>query len=354
MRTDHWAYFHQEPIHSGSIKQYEADFHVKEKLGYSPTGEGEHIYLWVRKQGLNTAFVAEHIAKFCRLPLRAVTYAGRKDKHAVTEQWFSVHKPGKMEYDWTTLALDGLDVLSAQRHNKKLRTGVLKSNEFRLIIRNLTGTSGIEEQIQRIAKFGVPNYFGPQRFGSSLHHPHGGNLALAEKILQGETIRNRNKRSMAISALRSWLFNEFISQRITQRKYTKAMAGDVCLLAGTNSFFNAGDNDQDVAIRLQQKDIALSAPMWGEGELASNGEAKQFECSVAQQFDLQCKSLESLGLLQERRAIHLHPENLQWKIIDNQLEIKFELPSGAFATSVVREIVKVSEPGASDENTIEQ
>lgn len=345
MRTDLWAYLHGQPTHSGSIKQFVEDFHVKEKLGYRPSGEGEHIYIWVRKQGLNTAFVAEHIAKFCRLPLRAVTYAGRKDKHAVTEQWFSVHKPGKTEYDWSELTLPGLEFLSSERHNKKLRTGVLKSNEFTLIIRNLTSTSGIEQRIQKIVEHGVPNYFGPQRFGSSLHHPHGGNLALAEKMLQGETIRNRNKRSMAISALRSWLFNEYVSERITQQKYTSAMAGDVCLLAGSNSFFNADDNDQDVAIRLLQKDISLSAPMWGEGELASTGEAKQFELSMAQRCKQQCSTLESLGLRQERRAIHLHPENLAWQITDNQLEIKFELPSGAFATSVIREIVNVSEFG---------
>lgn len=353
MRTDLWAYFHEKPTRSGSIKQFEADFHVKEKLGYSPTGEGEHIYIWVRKQGLNTAFVAEQLAKFCHLPLRAVTYAGRKDKHAVTEQWFSVHKPGKTEYNWSELSLDGLEILSSKRHNKKLRTGVLKSNEFTLIIRNLTDINGIEQRIQKIAELGVPNYFGPQRFGSSLHHPQGGNLALAEKMLQGEPIRNRNKRSMAISALRSWLFNEFISQRIIQQKYSSAMAGDVCLLAGSNSFFNATENDQDVASRLQQKDISLSAPMWGEGELASGEEAKQFEQSVAQQFDLHCKTLESLGLRQERRAIHLHPANLAWQITDDQLEIKFELPSGAFATSVIREIVNLSEVGGANENTTE-
>lgn len=353
MLIDQWAYLHEKPIHSGSIKQYEEDFHVKEKLGYSPTGDGEHIYIWVRKQGLNTAYVAEHIARFCGLPLRAVTYAGRKDKHAVTEQWFSVHKPGKTEYNWSELTLEGLEILSAKRHNKKLRTGVLKANEFTLIIRNLSDTEGIEQRIQKIAELGVPNYFGPQRFGSSLHHPQGGNLALAEKMLQGEPIRNRNKRSMAISALRSWLFNEFISQRIFQHKYTQAMTGDVCLLAGSNSFFNAGENDQEVALRLQQKDIALSAPMWGEGELASNDEAKQFEQSVAQQFDLQCKTLESLGLRQERRAIYLHPTNLVWKITDDQLVIKFELPSGAFATSVIREIINLNESGAPDENTTE-
>ena len=138
LTTDHWHYLHGTPITAGQLKAHPQDFVVREILGYEPCGEGEHIYLWCRKTGLNTAYIAEQIAKFCQLPLRAITYAGRKDKHAVTEQWFGVHQPGKKQFDWSALQLDGLEILHSQRHNKKLRTGVLKGNRFELLLRNVS------------------------------------------------------------------------------------------------------------------------------------------------------------------------------------------------------------------------
>lgn len=351
MNTHEWAYLHAKPNCSGQIKQQIEDFQVVEKLGYSPIGEGEHIYLWVRKKELNTAYVAEHIAKFCKLPLRAVTYAGRKDKHATTEQWFGVHKPGKAEFNWTELKLPGLEILTAKRHNKKLRTGVLKANEFKITVRDLSDTKGLEEKINAIAKQGVPNYFGQQRFGNTAHHPNGGNLALAEKMINGESIRNRNKRSMAISAMRSWLFNQYVSERIKQQRFRTALPGDVCLLSGSNSFFIANEINTEIETRLQQQDILLSAPMWGDGTLDSEGQAKQFEQSIAEQHSSQSNTLSTLGLKQDRRAIRLFPKHLKWHIENTTLTIQFELTSGAFATSVLREIVNLTDACDADQNT---
>lgn len=345
MHIDRWHYLASPPIQTGMIKSRPEDFIVREKLGYEILGEGEHIYLWVRKEGLNTAYLAEQIAKFAQLPLRAVSYAGRKDKHAITEQWFGVHKPGKAEYDWDKLAVPGATVLKAIRHNKKLRTGVLKGNQFELVIREISASDGIEERLKSISENGVPNYFGPQRFGDTHYDPCGSNLALAEKMMLGENIRNRNKRSMAISALRSWLFNEYVSARIENNCYQHPLAGDVMQLSGSASFFNADEIDETILQRLNSRDIQISAPMWGAGKLASQLAAADFENKLAFEHPLVSKTLTDLGLKQERRPISLFPQDMLWKIDNSQLNVSFTLPAGAFATSVLREVVNISQPG---------
>lgn len=343
MQIDHWLYQYPKLNISGQFKTSAEDFQVTEILGYEPIGEGEHIYLWVRKTGLNTAYLAEQIAKFTRLPLRAVTYAGRKDKHAQTEQWFSVHLPGKGEFNWTEFNESGAKVLKSIRHNKKLRTGVLKGNRFNITLRQLSSTYGIEERLQQIKQFGIPNYFGSQRFGNTLHDTRGGNLVLADKMINGEAIRNRNKRSMAISALRSWLFNEILHHRLLQGCLNTPLSGDVMQLAGSHSFFCAQQIDNSIIQRIEQRDIYLTAPLWGEGQLASQFEALQLEQNLAQQHMTVTQTLENLGLKQERRAINLFPNDLEWSLVNDTLNLQFSLPAGTFATSLLREVIDIKD-----------
>ncbi|MCV2884619.1 tRNA pseudouridine(13) synthase TruD [Aestuariibacter sp. AA17] len=339
LTTDHWQYLLSAPNATGTLKSSPDDFIVKEELGYQPIGEGEHIYLWIEKNELNTAFVAEAIAKYAQLPLRAVSYAGRKDKHAKTYQWIGVHKPGKEDIDWQGLHLDGLQILEAKRHNKKLRTGVLKGNHFTITLRDIKNAEDLPDRIAKITQTGVPNYFGEQRFGSSRHHPQGGNLALAEMMMGGETIRNRNKRSMAISALRSWLFNEFVSKRLEHGIFDTVLEGDAMQLSGSNSFFTADVVDEHLLSRVEQRDVIVTAPMWGEGPLQSKEAAKDFETQCAGSYSDLTNTLEALKLSQERRAIRLYASNLDFTLADDTLTISFSLPSGAFATSVLRELI---------------
>lgn len=357
---DQWHYLHGKPTAGGKFKTQADDFYVQEILGYSPSGEGEHIYLWTRKTGLNTAFVAEQLATFCQLPLRNITYAGRKDKHAVSEQWFGVHLPGKGDFDWAKMQLEGFEVLHAARHNKKLRVGNLTGNRFKIRLRDLSDSADLRQRIEKIAQIGVPNYFGEQRFGVSRHHQAGGNLALAEKMLQGEAIKNRNKRSMAISALRSWLFNEFVSQRIASGFALQAMSGDTFILNGSNSFFSATDIDDTILKRLSEGDILLSAPLWGKGKLTTETDAHGFESNLAQRHSKVCQLLENLGLEQQRRHTILLPRNLQFTL-DKDLLIEFDLPAGCFATAVLRELLILDQNApennqteVSGENPIEQ
>lgn len=344
MQTDHWQYQYPKLAISGLLKSSAEDFRVTEQLGYEPTGEGEHIYLWVQKTGLNTAYLAEQIAKFTKLPLRAVTYAGRKDKYAQTLQWFSVHLPGKGEFDWSQFSEPGAQVIRAIRHNKKLKTGVLKGNQFDITLRQLTSTEGVEPRLQLIKQQGVPNYFGQQRFGDQRYDPRGGNLVLAEKMLHGEIIKNRNKRSMAISALRSWFFNEMVHKRLVNQHFAEPLCGDVMQLAGSQSFFVATEINQDILARLQSRDIYMTAPLWGAGSPASELDSSTFEKHCALNAQKATDTLAALGLKQERRAIRLFPDDLEWEISDNNLRLSFSLPAGAFATSVIREVMEVKQP----------
>ena len=350
----HWHHVYGKPDGAGLFKRHPEDFIVTEQLGYSPLGQGEHIYVWLQKQNLNTAFVAEQLAKHAKVPLRNVSYAGRKDKYALTNQWFGVHLPGNKEVNWNDLALEGATVLSAQRHNKKLRTGVLKGNRFEVCLRDAKLSSDFESRIEKIRQYGVPNYFAEQRFGvikdADGNLILGGNLAMAERMLNGETIRNRNKRSMAISALRSWIFNHVVSERIAVQLQNTPMLGDAIKLTGSNSFFIAEgvkddtDNDTDVdpsiLHRLAERDVELTAPMVGKGELATKRNALTWERTCLEPYQDAIQLLASLDLRQERRALMTIPRNFEWQFDDKNLTLAFDLPSGCYATAVLRELIQ--------------
>lgn len=346
--TDSWTKIHGDALGEFIFKQEPDDFVVTEKLSFEPSGYGEHVFLWVEKRNLNTAFVAENIAKFAGLPLRDVTYAGRKDKFAKTYQWFGLYLANRKEPKWESFDLPGAKIINITRNDRKLRTGALDGNRFQIVLRGTKqiNESQIASRIDKISKYGVPNYYGPQRFGNiRSDDPDGmpGNLALAKKMLAGEEIRNRNKRSMAISALRSWLFNEFIHERIQKLNFAKLYPGDVMQLAGSNSFFLCEDIDAVIAQRVEQRDIAVTCPLWGKGYLHSSLAINQFELSTSEKYPSICELLASLGLKQERRAMILFPQHMQFTLNDDSLSLSFELPSGCFATSVLREICTLIE-----------
>lgn len=154
-----------EPVATGHIRQSPEDFRVTEIPLFEPTGEGEHAWLRVRKRGTNTTWVAKQLAQLAGIRERDVSYAGLKDRHAVTEQWFSVHLPGQADPDWSAINNDSMQVLEHARHSRKLRRGALKGNVFRIVIRALAGEpvfsrEHLTKRLEQIATEGVPNYFG--------------------------------------------------------------------------------------------------------------------------------------------------------------------------------------------------
>ncbi len=341
-----WAHLYQKPVATADFKRVIDDFVVDEMLGYELSGDGEHSYVHIEKTGLNTAYVAEELAKCYRLPLRQVTYAGRKDKYGRTTQYFGVHHPLHPELDFTQFALKGLRVLSVTKHHKKLKTGHLAGNRFAIILRDVSNCEDVESRLHHIRKSGVPNYYGQQRFGE-MHYTdenglsairYGGNLELAKNLIDGKAIKQRNKKNLAISALRSWLFNTLIHTRIERDCFFQPISGDAFMLSGSNSFFIPDSNDDIIAKRLAEGDIHISAALFGRGSLNTQDKAIALEENLFAQYPQICATLSQLGLKQERRAIRLLPSQLKWQWDANNLHVEFILPKGCFATSVLREL----------------
>lgn len=336
------CYLLGKPALRARLKAQPEDFKVVEDLGYEFAGEGEHVMVYVRKTGCNTKFVAEKLAQFAGIPARNVAYAGLKDRNAVTEQWFGLHIPGKVTPDFSQFALEGCEVVQVVRHNRKVRTGALRGNHFTLLLRDLTPDAALEQRLQAIAESGVPNYFGEQRFGRD-----GNNLQLALRWARGEVkIKDRNKRSFCLSAARSELFNRIVSARIEQGLQQQVLEGDALQLAGRNSWFVVTPEELAASQqRLQERDVNITAPMVGDGELGSQGPALALEQSQLEGQDDLLALLKRERLEPARRALLVVPQKLRWSWLDEGLQLQFFLPAGSYATSVVREIAIVDEEG---------
>ncbi|MGI9279093.1 MAG: tRNA pseudouridine(13) synthase TruD [Endozoicomonas sp.] len=344
--TPDWAYAWSGPLGQCSFKSLPDDFIVEEELPFVPDGEGEHAYINLQKTGENTDWVAGQLARFAGVKRSAVSYAGRKDRHGITRQWFSVWLPGQDSPEWSELNSDVLEVIDATRHGKKLKTGALKGNRFIITLRDV-GVSHelLEERLNQIATQGVPNYFGTQRFGHE-----GVNIDRSLLMFSGSFKAHRNKRSIYLSAARSWLFNQVLSERVGQENWTHYLEGDIPGFQDSGSLI-LRDHDEDLMARIATGEVSLTAPMWGRGELLSGADCRKMEEEIAARNLLLCEGLEREGLKQERRAIRLVPVSMGWHwLSDDSIKLEFSLPKGCFATAVLREALECIE-GRFDENT---
>ena len=333
------AYLYGKPVSTGLLRQQNDDFIVEEQLNFTPTGEGEHILLFIEKIGQNTQFVAKQIAELTGLKARDISYAGLKDRHAVTRQWFCFKWPIKQDLDWQAWQIEGCRILQMQRHYRKLRLGALKANHFQIRLRQVSDAGDVllrAEQVQH----GVPNYYGEQRFGID-----GGNLALAKQLFAGQSISDRKLRGLALSAARSFLFNQQISSRIGSGLFDTVLAGDVLQLDGSGSVFRATEQLDALKQRLTDKDVHLTAVLAGLGEPMVSLDAAEFEQQVLSQHSDLLDGLIDYRLKAERRAIRLMPQQLQLLQDGNDICISFALGAGCFATSVLRELVDYQDCG---------
>jgi len=343
MLTQH-TYLHGKPESSGILRSKISDFKVFEQLPFLPCGEGEHMFVHIRKTGANTLFVARELAKYFEVKEQLVSYAGLKDRFAVTEQWFGVHVPGKQEYNLEDLNIEGVEILSYKRHNKKLRTGALTGNRFELILRDVTAIKALTERWQKITEQGVPNYFGEQRFGID-----DGNIERALGLFSGQKVKDKKKRGIYLSAARSHIFNSVLNERVLQHCFDKVAIGDVLMLAGTQSVFHLDEVDEKIKQRFIDKDIDITAPMWGAGELMTSAEPLALEQKVAQENESFCQGLPRFGLKQERRRIRLTVSDTNIELLstlegseqkgNNAVKISFFLPAGCYATTILRELL---------------
>lgn len=333
------AYAYGHPMLTGVIRTHSKDFMVDEKFAFDFSGEGEHALIHIKKTDTNTDWLARQIAELAGLKKGDISYAGLKDRHAVTTQWFSVWLPGKPDPDWTLLNSDNVEVLTSCRHNRKLRRGSLRGNQFTLIVRQIEGeTSDLEDRMNMIKQKGVPNYFGEQRFGID-----GKNLEKAEIMFGGRREKDRFKRSIYLSAARSAMFNDVLSQRVEMNKWADAISGDVMLLDNSRSHFLALEIDEKIIQRLKEHDIHPSGPLWGRGELLSKDTVFEIENKLPDNFKVFDLGLKNARLDQDRRSLRLSVKDLQWNYDKNEnlLKLSFFLPAGGYATSVLREIVAI-------------
>ncbi|HAT1571714.1 TPA: tRNA pseudouridine(13) synthase TruD [Kluyvera cryocrescens] len=337
---DKLTWLHGQPQSSGLLKANPEDFLVVEDLGFEPDGEGEHILVRILKNGCNTRFVADALAKFLKIHAREVSFAGQKDKHAVTEQWLCARVPGKEMPDLTQFQLEGCQVLEYARHKRKLRLGALKGNQFTLVLREVKGRDDVEARLQAIVERGVPNYFGAQRFGIG-----GSNLLGALRWAEsGAPVRDRNKRSFWLSAARSALFNQIVSERLKKPDFNQVVDGDALQLSGRGSWFVASVEEQaTLQARVDARELMITAALPGSGDWATQRDALEFEKAVlAEEIALQ-SLLEREKVEAARRAMLLYPQQMSWNWWDDvTVELRFWLPAGSFATSVVRELINTT------------
>lgn len=388
------SYPHTAPITQAIYKQQWADFEVTEQLQIADSNNanhmGEHLWLWIKKQGMNSTHVATALAKWAKIPAKDVGYSGIKDRHAVTYQWFSIRLPSKLLPDSPFEFTDTLDdqayakALHWHWQNKKLKRGTHKHNHFQIILRQVQTnhtdtniTKHLNQHIEWIRTHGVPNYFGKQRFGHNgntltdaidwLNSPSFDNLAnppFKEQSTKKRSAKQRDKQSLMLSALRSVIFNQILAERVRQGNWNKAVQGDVFNLAGSNSVFAPSrpsndcdehkndtkqtDNAHNINQRLQYQDIHPTIPLWGQPKINNpypSGQAQHIAQSVINANPTLAhiaNSLQNSRINTALRPTRLIVSNLSWRWLDDDkhtLFLSFTLPKGSYASTVLATLV---------------
>ncbi len=294
--------------------------------------------LWIEKTGANTAWVAEQLARFAGVRVGDVGFSGLKDRHAVTRQWYSVRCAKSP--DWAQFSAEGVVILDRRRHRRKLRRGSHRGNAFRIALR-CDGVhrraAELTERLTRIRSAGVPNYFGPQRFGRD----HG-NISLARRFFAGEGVSPR-RRGLAISAARALLFNAILDVRIGRGSWDRFVTGDLANLDGTNSVFPVAAVDTELRSRCRELDIHPSATLWGAGAPRTAAAAAELEREAVRELVELRQGLETAGVDAGTRALRQRVSGLEWEFGADVLWLDFSLRRGGFATSVIRELADVTE-----------
>lgn len=339
--TTSLPYAHGTPTSSATLKETPEDFVVTEILGFEPSGAGEHVFLWVEKKGENTEYVARQIARVAGVKPRDVSYAGLKDRHARTRQWFSVQLPGKSDPDWSGLNQDSINVLRTLRNDRKLRRGSARGNCFELTLRQLKGpTDALVQRLEAIQARGVPNYFGEQRFGRE-----GNNVDKALAFFKDPKARiDPHLRGLYLSAARSELFNRILAQRVAMENWDRGIEGDVFMFPDSKSFFGPEPMTEALIERLDQHRIHPSAVLWGETPSTAQALAQAIEEEATAPLRALREGLEAARLETARRPLRLTPQDLSVSIEEPALlKMAFTLPAGAYATTVIRELVTLEE-----------
>jgi tRNA pseudouridine13 synthase len=327
---------HGTPVLDGILRSSPEDFIVTETLGFEPDGKGEHLFVYMEKRDMTTHEAQRHLAAHFRVPLPQVSFAGMKDRHGITRQWFSIQHADRSQAP-EALAYPRLRCLQARTNSRKLRRGSHRGNQFRIRIRNIRGDSAAAgTRLSLIQQAGVPNYFGPQRFGAGAR-----NLAALEAWFSGNVrTPRREERSMLLSAGRSFLFNRLLSCRVSSATWNRHIEGDCMALDGSGAVFAASRaTTEELEDRLQRMDIHPTGFLFGSGEDGCTASCAELEKQIAVGYPALAQGLLQQGLQLQRRPLRMPVRHLQHAFEDDTLVLEFDLPTGGFATTMLRELL---------------
>ena len=321
----------------GVIRTEVSDFQVTELPAYQPEGKGSHAYAQIEKQNLTTNNIVNFLVSL-GVPEKSIGVAGLKDKRAIAVQWISV--PKKLEKVFKDLDdFEGVRVLTTSLHKNRLGLGHLFGNSFNIHIRNPKGEALDKAKVilDYLQSKGVPNYFGPQRFGN-----FGSNAIDGYKLLKGEEVPGgyRLKRFF-ISALQSFLFNYLLKLRMERGLYDKLLLGDWAKKHDTGGMFIVTDLKE--ISRSVALEISATLPLYGKKIKLSDSQAGDFEREVLEKFGFRWLDFAKnpLSLRGSQRVTRIIPWEISLKPSQKGYWLAFNLPKGAFATSVLREIMKI-------------
>ena len=334
-----WGWLHGQPLSTARFKSEMSDFVVEETLRFDLSGEGAHHFLYIEKENINTDIVVQKLMRFAEVKPTDIGYAGKKDRFAIARQWFSVQLPLLREINWSEFNDDEVRVLDSTRHDKKLRIGAVKHNHFDIRLRDLDlDREAFNKRLDSITSKGFPNYFGEQRFGRD-----GSNLTRGvDLLIKNKRLKNRNLQGLLFSAVRSFLYNHVVSERINKGLSDTLLEGDFVMLSGSEKGFVIEDLGAEQP-RFLENDILLTAPLAGSRPQPTN-EALSFESESLLGYQVLIEKLSNKRFNEERRALLCFPQNVttQWHN-DTDITLSFDLPKGAFATSMLRELVTLVE-----------
>jgi len=332
------------PGTGGRIRAELEDFQVTERPAYPPSGEGEHLYLWLEKRGHTTKFVMDALRDQLGVKPKDIGVAGLKDRHAVTRQWMSV--PRKFESRLSALDLPGLTLLETGLHTNKLGIGHLRGNTFRLRVRDaapeaLPRAGGIIERLERL---GVPNGFGPQRFGRD-----GTNAVRGLELVRDGRMRGPESiplKRFLIGSLQSLLFNHYLALRLERGLYGALLEGDVAKKHETGGMFTVEDAALE-SPRAAALEVSATGPLYGKKVMPARGPSRALEDEVLAAYGLTWEGFKDRKGSRRITRVVLDAARLQ--PTDDDYWIEFELPKGSFATVVLREVMKVEVDAADEE-----
>ncbi|TDO96413.1 tRNA pseudouridine(13) synthase TruD [Marinomonas balearica] len=355
-----WSYAWGAPTVSGKFKVYPQDFYVEETLGFEPSGAGEFLYVFIEKIGINTDFLAKRLAQIADISANRISYAGVKDRHACTRQWFCLHLLGK-PVDFSGLndafrSPEQVRVLKEVRHSKKLKMGGHKGNRFVLRIRELHRRESDQflARLELVKRYGVPNYFGAQRFGINGNNLHHG----LDFVGRGRQSKRRLSKTEGfwLSAIRSWFFNESLHCQVQGGQWESLYVGDIMQYWSRNEQLRVKELSNDTLLALRTGQCSPLHPLLSEGweKGTSETRASIIRNIIEQRTDLY-KGFLTFDCCREDRLTRLIPMDMAWELLESKksetstqepsedLILQFELPKGAFATTVMRELMNLED-----------